>query len=175
MPEKCQIIKTNVFASCETYNCLKRIAWAIGRPDGPAQLRNYYCDDCMRDIIASAPEELMPELESPPEVGLCSNGFVGLNYDRAKQLLEFLPDNEFKQIFATAVADLEAETFRQAQATSIPIDFKSVEEIQDMFGVETPKTYPCKYCGEEFDTPAKVGSHTRYCEARKEAKANGET
>jgi hypothetical protein len=61
MPEKCQIIKTSVFASCETYNCQKKVAWAIGRPDGPIQLHKFYCDQCIRDIVASVPYELLPE------------------------------------------------------------------------------------------------------------------
>ncbi|HBC94466.1 MAG TPA: hypothetical protein DCZ10_16590 [Pelotomaculum sp.] len=124
MPEKCQIIKTNVFASCETYNCLKRISWAIGRPDGPPQLHHYYCDDCMRDILASVPEELRPEPLYP-------------EWHDGPMFHEPTPETE-------------------------PIP-------------EPPKSYPCKYCGEEFDSPTKIGSHTRYCEARKEAMANGET
>jgi len=66
MPEKQQIIRVSLPVSCETYNCFKKVQWAIGRPDGPRELWNYYCDDCMRDVVSNIPAELLPE---PPEPG----------------------------------------------------------------------------------------------------------
>lgn len=110
MPEPQQIMKLRpIFKTCDTYNCLKKAAYAIGRPDGPMQLWSYFCEDCMRSIVASVPEELRPE----PELTDDTRGEYG---------------------------DPEPEA----------------------------KAYACKYCGEEFDVPAKMANHTRYCEARKE-------
>jgi len=60
MPEKQQIMSVSLPVSCETYNCFKKVQWAIGRPDGPRELWNYYCDDCMRDVVSNIPAELLP-------------------------------------------------------------------------------------------------------------------
>jgi hypothetical protein len=114
MAEKCQIIPKTVFASCETYNCLKPVAWAIGRPDGPPQKLVYFCDQCVRDMVGSIPAELLPKDESVP----------------IREVPQPLPD---------AKPDTEPD-----------------------------KIYYCKYCGEEFDTPVKIATHTRLCPARKE-------
>ena len=81
MPDKQQIIKTSLFASCETYNCQHKVAWAIGRPDGPRQLWDYYCDQCMRDIVASIPAELMPE---PDKTYICK--YCGESFDTPPKL-----------------------------------------------------------------------------------------
>lgn len=60
-----QIMKIEqLWGTCETYNCLKKISYAIGRPDAPRQLWSYFCADCIRDIVASAPKELLPVVEN---------------------------------------------------------------------------------------------------------------
>jgi len=132
MAEKCQIIPKTVFASCETYNCLKPVAWAIGRPDGPIQKMVFFCDQCMRDMVGSIPEELRPEPE--PDLSALQAGLVDTPGEYVAEVVE-------------------------PEQTDIP---------------QPPKVYACKYCGEVFNTPTKVGSHTRYCQAKKEAKPENE-
>ena len=84
MAEKCQIIPKTVFASCETYNCLKPVAWAIGRPDGPVQLQKYYCDQCIRDMLSNLPAELQPEPVEQPKIYPCE--YCGEEFDASIKL-----------------------------------------------------------------------------------------
>lgn len=81
MVEKCQIIKTSVSVSCETYNCHKKVSYAIGRPDGPPQLWRYLCEDCTKDMLSCIPEELQPE---PAKIYTCD--YCGESFDASIKL-----------------------------------------------------------------------------------------
>lgn len=86
MAEKCQIIKTTVAVSCETYNCYKKVSYAIGRPDGPPQLWRYLCEDCTRDMLSCIPEELRPEPE--PDLSALQAGLVDTPGEYVAEVVE---------------------------------------------------------------------------------------
>lgn len=120
MPEPQQIIKINsLFSHCDTYNCRKKVSYAIGRPDGPREIWSYFCEDCMKSIAASIPEELLPE---------------------------------------DHYTEMEPETLDEA--------FNQVIGATDT--ARGKKTYPCKYCGETFDTPGALGNHVKRCQRKGE-------
>jgi hypothetical protein len=191
MAEKCQIIPKTVFASCETYNCLKPVAWAIGRPDGPVQKMVFFCDQCMRDMVLNIPDGLADCL---PIMGIgIIDGYVALSCNRAKEVAEALPDGDIKVLFEKIIAmvdeDVKEYSYHKPTPDPVSMSFKPSKEAQreallELAGEmskpvntdtpQPPKTYACKYCGEVFDTPTKVGSHTRYCQAKKEAKPDNE-
>ena len=154
MPEKQQIIPVQVAASCETYNCLKKAKWAIGRPDGPRQLWHYHCDQCMRDIVANIPTELIPVQPEQDDVSVV-NGYIALTLDCAVEVAEALPDGELK---AQLIDEINATLDAVEEAKDPP-------EVPEQVG----KTYACDYCGESFASPQGKASHTRYCKAKKEA------
>ena len=84
MPSKQQIMPVQVAAACETYNCYKKAAWAIGRPDGPRQLWHYHCDQCMRDI-ESAPEELRTHESTQTDTKSYSCDYCGEPFEKPIQ------------------------------------------------------------------------------------------
>lgn len=95
MPDPNQIIKLKALHTpCETYNCMKKAGYAIGRPDGPMQLWSYYCPDCMKNVVASIPAELMPDVQ-PDQVTLVK-GYVAMAPDLAQQIADQLPEGEIK-------------------------------------------------------------------------------
>jgi hypothetical protein len=61
---KASIFKLRMTVPCNTFYCTKPAKWAIGREDGPISLAALFCDDCIKDIISSAPEELQPKSET---------------------------------------------------------------------------------------------------------------
>lgn len=94
MPDPQQIMKLKALHTpCETYNCMKKAGYAIGRPDGPMQLWSYFCPDCMRSIIESIPAELMPETEDQLTL---VKGYVAMAPDLAQQIADQLPEGEIK-------------------------------------------------------------------------------
>lgn len=46
-------------APCDVYGCSNRAKWFIGKPDGPLNIPMRVCDECMRNIVASIPEEYL--------------------------------------------------------------------------------------------------------------------
>lgn len=167
MPEKAQIIPITVFASCETYNCPKKIAWGIGRPDA-REFMNYYCDGCMKDIVASIPPELLPEDWDPIDL----DGLIGIITEMYATL-----DDEGKAVLLDAITDLvDAD---QATDRSDPEDaIKQIAGAHDtatgeQLPASEPKKYKCEHCPAEFDTPIQKATHVRSCPAKKEAEASG--
>ena len=144
MPEKQQIMKISLPVSCETYNCRKKVAWAIGRPDGPRQLWNYYCDDCIRDVLDNIPPELLPTTEIDNIEAKRDLFFVIL-----EDLLQ-VNDDEFQDTLLEDIVmalgiDLEAdETEREQQANELT----------------------CEYCGKECKNLAGLQAHKRTCKAK---------
>jgi len=155
MPSKQQIMPVQVAAACETYNCHKKAAWAIGRPDGPRQLWHYHCDQCMLDVVESAPEELRP-VEPPIDPEKLVEAFGQLCGASAMSKGTSLKE----EVFAMLNLPTEPE-IKSGIALSIFNEIKNHESA---------KTYTCGYCGESFPTPQGKASHSRYCKARKEAK-----
>lgn len=44
---------------CETYACLDRAKWFVGREDGPLSVTFKLCDDCARHLLSHVPESLI--------------------------------------------------------------------------------------------------------------------
>ena len=54
-------------APCDMYGCSNRAKWFIGRPDGPLSLPLRVCDECMRNIVASIPDEYLGAISAQSE------------------------------------------------------------------------------------------------------------
>lgn len=86
-------------APCDVYGCSNRAKWFIGRPDGPLNIPMRVCDECMRNIVASIPEEYLSH-ESHDRQDVVKTGQV---VTLETYLEGTFIDNEGKQ---------EAETFQ---------------------------------------------------------------
>ncbi|NLD48545.1 MAG: hypothetical protein GX660_15375, partial [Clostridiaceae bacterium] len=47
--------KVSTAAPCNTAMCRNKIAWGIGRNQKQIYANNYYCDECMRQIVEAIP------------------------------------------------------------------------------------------------------------------------
>ena len=140
MAEKQQIIPVSLAVSCETYNCLKKVSWAIGRPDGPRNLWSYYCDNCMRDIVASTPAELLLVKSSDLIAVIRQEIEAGnVGYQDVKAILDM---------------------FANHGLLSKSIEHEDAQE-------ETGKTFVCKFCGKEFDSVGALGNHVKKCPVKR--------
>jgi hypothetical protein len=147
MPEKQQIIKTSLPVSCETYNCYKKVQWAIGRPDGPRELWDYYCDSCIRDIVASIPEELLPG--------------QGVSIEAKREQIMAIT----AEIMDTQDDDFQA-AFIEELLTKLGIELDDGEPDNDP---DIPnEVYICGFCGKECKNKAGLQAHERMCKVKEE-------
>ena len=148
---KSQIIKYPAHATCETYGCRKKVIWAVGRPDGPKQLWKFYCDDCIRDVIASIPPELLPDIDT-------EDNSIEAKRDKLLSIIKELllvDDAEFQE----GLLDEIIEAFGGLEPE--PEDDKPDEQKPI-----------CQYCGKECKNNAGLQAHERTCK-EKGVKADG--
>jgi len=142
MTSKQQIMPSNLAVSCETYGCYKKVAWAIGRPDGPRELWHYHCDQCARDIVENIPAELLPPapvFDVPAALELIKQELT-TETDACVPMIEELMD------ILTEKGFLEAEVIADDEPDgNLPT---------------------CQYCGKECKNQAGLQAHQRTCKER---------
>jgi hypothetical protein len=139
----------------------------IGKQGAGSLLRLTYmvCDNCLRDIIASAPAEFLPVSEAKPidpierlkEIKmLLEAGVVGKE--------EFL--DEFMPHITKWAGEEDMQDPPPPEVMNIRLDESEIAQIPvQPTTLQLPETkeYTCKYCGEKADSPPKLAAHVRRC------------
>lgn len=63
--DKPQIFSNPYTVSCDTFSCYKSARWSVGRPDGPLNICQNVCDECVKDIMRHLPAELLEFVPVP--------------------------------------------------------------------------------------------------------------
>ena len=137
MPSKQQIMPVSLMVACETYNCHKKTTWAIGREDGPRELWNYYCDQCMRDVVTNIPAGLLPPAPK-------------INLDDAMEAI--------KQELTTGTDGCVPMVEELMDLLTEKGFLDAVEEDES--------SLTCEHCGKECKSLAGLQSHQRSCKAK---------
>lgn len=63
---KAEITKQTFKVPCETHACRNRASYKLGNPKFPYSCHNL-CEECMKDIVSTLPQELIDVILPPPE------------------------------------------------------------------------------------------------------------
>lgn len=145
---------------CDNYTCRQALGkkkFFIGNPFAHGH-KAIFCEDCIRDLVQNVPAELLEggaDLEARLREEIAAELEVKIREELKAELqrvsieLKAQLDAEAQ---AAAEADEAAKQEELAAASSAP-DEEPEEENKPL--------YRCLDCGEEFDTPQKLGSHRR--------------
>ena len=96
-------------ASCDSFNCLNRATYFVGKPDGPANICHRLCRECAESVIRSIPEELKHAL--PPE------GMMLVNTKEFTTVMDQLTAAaKDRELLLARVAKLEAKEAKPVEA-----------------------------------------------------------
>jgi len=122
-------------APCDMYGCSNRAKWFIGRPDGPLSLPLRVCDECMRNIVASVPEEY-------------------LSYE----------SHDRQDVVKTGQAmHVRQDVVKTGQAMTLETYLEGT--FIDNEGRQEAETFQCPNCGKEFEKQQGLSAHLRHCKA----------
>lgn len=140
---------------CGVYTCRQakgKKKYFIGNSFGFGQ-KEVYCEDCIRHLVAHLPAELVDgggDLEAQLRVKITEE-YDTILADKVKEAVaaaRFGWNEEVTAEIAELKEQIEQHTLAAVEQT------KEEEE-------ETEAVYRCLDCGEEFNTPQKLGSHRR--------------
>lgn len=57
-----RIFRVRRHGRCDRYRCTGTAAWVIGDPDAPVHPPAQFCEECIRDMLANVPGELIDAL-----------------------------------------------------------------------------------------------------------------
>lgn len=141
---------THIF--CDTFNCQNRAVWYIGNPEVIHSTSLKLCPDCVKNIIATAPAEL-----------------VAGGAELKQQITDELTAKHEKEMAALRAAD-EAQAEAQRQMIDKLMQKLALERRVEPQVEEKPPEeqappegaiYRCLECDREFQTKAALASHMR--------------
>lgn len=164
MPDSRLTIHESSFISrpCDNYTCRQaanKRKYFVGNPGGFGH-KPIFCEDCINHLVANLPAELV-------EAG--ANLEEKLRVEITAEYDEILKTKVFEAVQADrqrALDEQNAEAQRLELEEALKADpnymlqevkEEKVEEIEE----DTEQMYRCLDCGQEFDTPQKLGAHKR--------------
>jgi len=148
---------------CDNYTCrnaLGKKKYFIGNPFGHGQ-KAIFCEDCIRDLVANIPVEFLEggtDLETRLREEITAELEGKIRDEIQQELQQAAADQLRAQEDADAAAAAAAEE-QQKQDDLAAAASAAADQAQE--AEETKPVYRCLDCGEEFDTPQKLGSHKR--------------
>lgn len=100
-------------APCDSFNCLNRAVYFIGKPEGPANICHRLCQDCAESVVRSTPGELkhaLPPMQPPK----------GMMLVDAKEFTESMDKltaaAKDRELLLSRIAKLEAKEAKPVEA-----------------------------------------------------------
>lgn len=134
---------------CDIYNCQNRVRWYVGRPDGPASVTFKLCDECAKNLVATAPAELVEggaDLESKLEAKF-----------EKKLAAEKAKFEEVAGGLQNTIGELIVKVKKQNEKAAAPVVEEKPPEEVDTSGA----VYRCLECDKEFETKSGLSAHMR--------------
>lgn len=158
---KAQIFpQPNPHAFCQVHNCRNVAKHHIGKPGSGSLLRLTYivCDDCLRDIIASAPAEFLPQPEDvKPEPVTPIDALTTVKTMADSGTIT-------KEMFLEALMPLLSLWADEEDGQDSPAVGANGAQPGSQAALDAQeKGYACKFCGEKADSPPKLATHVRFC------------
>lgn len=164
MSSKAQIFpQKNPHAFCQVHNCRNVAKHFIGKPGAGSLLRLTYmvCDDCLHDIIASAPEGFLPQVDpvSPIDALITVKTMANAGTISKDMFLK-----AFMPLLDLWANEEDKQDPPPMGTMNIQLDESEIAQIPIQAPPDVPqKEYTCKYCGEKADSPPKLAAHVRRC------------
>lgn len=140
---------TNIF--CDTFNCRNMVRWYVGREDGPLSTVHRLCEACAKNVVATAPPELVDGSE---QLKAQITAEVQAAYESHTKVLKA----EYEERNAKLRQTIEEMTQRLQQQDQVA---RTVEDKPPEVEHTEGAIFRCLECDREFKTKLALSSHMR--------------